>query len=565
MKKQVLACFLLVLCVLFTACEDAKPAETTVAVVTITAPVETTAVVQTTAPIETTVITTTAPVETTVAETTTSPIVEEPGLEYTILQNADGHETGVLFTYPDGSTYQWDCPIESPLPLFVRASTKKHEREAAVVEYYAGDGEWRFDWLDLVDRKLLYRQTDASGYAFVFENDLDKWRLNRINREAHSFRVENGGVTVTVHAESGEPQLEYHLAVPNNDSGIYQNHCIPIKEVIIAETGERIANNSPYTHLYSVAGSSWYLKDGDAFYQDIHYIDGEWRERSEAETRPRLTGFATLYYFEDGVPAPEGKGFYSHDNVSGYDAWLGYEHMPTEKTPDVLSVDWVNIDAHYAVQLVSYTYAPDYSMYASWNSHYFIEHLFYYNADERHADSAKGDLAQQASVLTEHLIRDVMDKTWLEDGYTCTDADISKFLLSLCMYGESTTHPYADIVTVSADQQAYQIRLADAKRIASELFGKENWSAASYPTEVYDSAAACYRLPMGVGLWTSPFAHEDMTAYTAGDLVHVQCTLVNSKLFPYEETIYGKYDFVFRYISDDGKNHLQFAGLEKTK
>ena len=172
---------------------------------------------------------------------------------------------------------------------------------------------------------------------------------------------------------------------------------------------------------------------------------------------------------------------------------------------------------------------------------------------------------QQANALTEHLIRDVMDKTWLEDGYTCTDADIFRFLLSLCMYSESTTHPYADIVTVSADQQAYQIRLADAKRIASELFDEENWTEASCPTDAYDSATACYRTPMGIGAWGSPFAYEDMTAYTAGDLVHVQCTLVNSKLFPYEEIIYGKYDFVFRYISDDGKNHLQFAGLEKTK
>lgn len=550
MKKRIVVCVLLILCVLLCACEDTTPAEITTAEVTTTAaPVETTAT-----PVETTA----APVKTT-AVTATAPVAEEPGVEYAVLQNADGEETGVLFTYSDGSTYRWDCPIESPLPLFVRASTKKHDREAAVIEYYTGDGEWRFDWLDLVDRKLLYRQTDASGYAFVFENDL---RLNRINREAHSFRVETGGVTVTVNAESGKPQLEYHLTGPNNGSGIYQNHCIPVKEVIVAETGERIENNSPYTHLYSVAGSSWYLKDGNAFYEDISYIDGEWRDYSEP--CPRLTGFATLYYFEDGVPVPEGEDFFSNDNVSGYDVWSWFEHELQDKDPSISYVYRVKIDAHYAVQIVSYKYDGDYSMYDSFNSIYFIEHLFYYNADERHADSAKGDLAQQASVLTEHLIQSVMDETWLEDGYTCTDTDIFRFLMSLCMYGENAEHTYADMVTVS-DEQAYGIALADAQRIASELFGKDNWTAASYPTEAYDSAAECYRIPIGVGVWTSPFAYEDMTAYAEDGMVHVQCTLVNSKLYDYEETIYGRYDFVFRQVSTDEKTYLQFVNLVKSE
>ena len=371
MEKRSLPCVVSIVCILLCACADNAPMETTVAeVTTAAAPAQTTATVPVT-----------APVATTTAVTTAVSVAEEPGVEYAVLQNADGKETGVLFTYPDGSTYQWDCPIESPLPLFVRTSTKKHDREVAVIEYYAGDGEWRFDWLDLVDQKLLYRQTDASGYAFVFDDYLynnSTYYLNRINREQHSFMAENGRVTVTFHAESVAPEITYELIGPNNGSGIYQNHCIPVKEVIVAETGERIENNGLYTHLYSIAGASWYLKDGDAFYEDIGYIDGEWRDYSEP--RPRLTGFAALYYFEDGVPVSEGEDFFSNDNVSGYDVWSWFEHELQDKDPSISYVHWVKIDAHYAVQIVSYMYDGDYSMYDSFNATLFIEQLFYYNA-----------------------------------------------------------------------------------------------------------------------------------------------------------------------------------------
>ncbi|MBQ4599875.1 MAG: hypothetical protein IJB19_08175 [Clostridia bacterium] len=378
MKKYAWIGVLLSVCALLCACTEAKTAETSTAAATTVVPVETTA------PAETTAVTATAPVETTAAVTSAAPAVEDPGVEYTVLYDADGHETGVLFTYPDGSTYQWDCPIESPLPLFVRIEEKKSEREACVIEYYAGDGEWSFDWLDLVDRKLLYRHINAEDREFVFcySKDLDLFSTNYrgTSREKYSFHIQTGVLHVVIDQKTGTPEITYELSVPNNDSGIYQNHCIPIKEVINADTGEKMENNSPYTHLYSVAGSFWYLKDGDTFYEDIRYIDGEWRDRSEAEPRPRLTGFATLYYFENGVPVPEEEGFYSNNNASGYDVWSGYEHIPAEKTTDVLAVDWVNIDAHYAVQLISYVYNGDNSMYDSWNSQYFIQNLFYYNA-----------------------------------------------------------------------------------------------------------------------------------------------------------------------------------------
>ena len=561
MKKYAWIGVLLSVCALLCACTEAKPAETTTAVITTVVPVET-------ASAETTAATTaTAPVETTAAVTSAAPAVEDPGVEYAVLHDADGHETGVLFTYPDGSTYRWDCPIESPLPLFVRIEGKKSEREACVIEYYAGDGEWSFDWLDLVDRKLLYRHINAEDREFVFcySEDLDLFSTNYrgTSREKYSFHIQTGVLHVVIDQKTGTPEITYELSVPNNDSGIYQNHCIPIKEVINADTGEKMENNSPYTHLYSVAGSFWYLKDGDTFYEDIRYIDGEWRDRSEAEPRPRLTGFATLYYFEDGMPEPEGEGFYSDDNASGYAVWLGYEHELQDQDPYISGVDWVKIDAHYAVQIVAYMYDGDYSTYDGVNSHHFIEHLFYYNASESYTSAAVTPLTQQASALTEQWIRYVLNKDWLEDGYTCTKTDIFRFAVSLCMCRENAGHPYADIVTEDAARQAYWIGLADAQQAVSELFGIESRTAGSYLAEAYDSAEQCYRVPMGIGLWVSPFAYEDMTAYAEGDLVHVQCTLVNSGAFEYTETEYGRYDFVFRSVQVGDAVRLQFVKLQK--
>ena len=115
MKKHVWMCVLLSVCALLCACMDTKPAETTTAVITTAVPVETTTAETTAAitmtepvettitPIETTAATTApAPAETTVAVTSAAPVAEEPGVEYTVLYDADGHETGVLFTYPDG-------------------------------------------------------------------------------------------------------------------------------------------------------------------------------------------------------------------------------------------------------------------------------------------------------------------------------------------------------------------------------------------------------------------------------------------------------------------------------
>ena len=376
MKKRIFVCTLAILGTLLCACEDTKPVETTADVTTTTVPVETT-----------TTITTSAPVDTTAAVTTTAPITEEPGLEYAILQNADGKDVGVLFTYPDGSTYRWDCPIETPLPVFVRASTTKHDREAAIIEYYAGDGEWRFDWLDLVDRKLLYRQTDASGYAFVFDysdHDPDNWYYSHkdINLEKYTFGIENGGITVTINQETGIPELTYHVGNPNNGEGFPQNHCIPIQKVISAENGEEIQNTSPYTYLYSTALQGWSLQNNDTFYGKVereYLYKGENREQfseeewKESELVPRLTGFSTLYYFADGVPDTS-NGHYER-NAAGYKAWYSGDGVTDS---NVYWQCWVQLDEHYAVNIEAYTYDGDASTYYMWSSAVFLENLFYY-------------------------------------------------------------------------------------------------------------------------------------------------------------------------------------------
>ena len=61
MKKTILVCMLMLLCVLLCACEDAKPLETTADAIATNASVETTTITKT-APVVTTTATTTAPI-----------------------------------------------------------------------------------------------------------------------------------------------------------------------------------------------------------------------------------------------------------------------------------------------------------------------------------------------------------------------------------------------------------------------------------------------------------------------------------------------------------------------
>ncbi len=82
----------------------------------------------------------------------TEPAAEEPPV-YEILQNDAGEYTGVRFTLEGSDTYTWECPVRSKLPMLVDINAQL----TGFIEYYIGEDEWRFDWIDLNEKSILYR------------------------------------------------------------------------------------------------------------------------------------------------------------------------------------------------------------------------------------------------------------------------------------------------------------------------------------------------------------------------------------------------------------------------
>ena len=103
--------------------------------------------------------------ESTAGPTTAPP--SEPSITkpvYKLLQNEAGNYTGVRFTYVDGDTYTWECPVESVLPPIVR---QKHLDANCMIEYYTGGSEWLFDWIDLNEQTIVYRHKNECQLSYT--------------------------------------------------------------------------------------------------------------------------------------------------------------------------------------------------------------------------------------------------------------------------------------------------------------------------------------------------------------------------------------------------------------
>ncbi len=167
--------------------------------------------------------------------------------------------------------------------------------------------------------------------------------------------------------------------------------------------------------------------------------------------------------------------------------------------------------------------------------------------------SADSDLRAQA--LTAHLIRSVMTENWLTFSPTVTKRNIFDFLITLPLYTDIPNHPYSSMITV-VDRGTSYLSLADAQKIVSELFGLPDWTADSYPSDdAYDPAKKAYFVPDGIGLPSSAFDFENMTVSVTDEYVFVQCTVVNSSRYEYEEKNYGTFAFIY-YRAPDGTLQL---------
>ena len=171
----------------------------------------------------------------------------------------------------------------------------------------------------------------------------------------------------------------------------------------------------------------------------------------------------------------------------------------------------------------------------------------------------------QAEVLTGHLVNYVMTPEWLEESSDVSDENIFRFLVSLSMYRNNPEHPYSSVNVLSEDERYYLIGLSDIQKIAHELFGEENWSAVSYTDELYDTDLPGYRIAAETGLWSSCFSAVNTSVHTEARFVYVECDLVNSSRYEYEEAEYGRWVFVYEYLSSGQDGFLRFCGIREAE
>lgn len=181
------------------------------------------------------------------------------------------------------------------------------------------------------------------------------------------------------------------------------------------------------------------------------------------------------------------------------------------------------------------------------------------------AVSLPDNVCVQAEVLTGHLVNFVMTPEWLEESPTVSDENIFRFLVSLSMYRNNPEHPYSSVNVLSEDERYYLIGLSDIQEIAHELFGEENWSAVSYTDELYDTDLPGYRIAAETGLWSSCFSEVNTSVHTEDSLVYVECDLVNSSRYEYEEAEYGRWVFVYEYLPSGQDGFLRFSGIREAE
>ena len=76
---------------------------------------------------------------------------------YELLQNEAGNYTGVRFTYADGDTYTWECPVESVLPPIVIFDFEdRYFAGTCLIEYATAE-----DQVDLENDEIIYRHKNA--------------------------------------------------------------------------------------------------------------------------------------------------------------------------------------------------------------------------------------------------------------------------------------------------------------------------------------------------------------------------------------------------------------------
>ena len=279
MKKLLIILCLCSLLLAFAGCSGTAP----VATETSTATQETTTESMETPPestettaesMETTPESTTETTLETTAKPTSTSASQSEVIESHPITNDAGKYTGVVFTFSDGSTYTWTCPVESVLPIVV---------SGCIIEYYIGNGEWLFDEVDVLKHtakhKVLYRHKNDEGFRYTFGTFGDMQENGFILRSA------DGKVTY-----DRDPWEKYDY------SFFKTNTLTAIREVIPLHPGDTLPQKAAYSHVFTTIPTNWVYDKTDFMYYEKNFP-----EHSDYSYVRRMSGLDVLYYSEEPI------------------------------------------------------------------------------------------------------------------------------------------------------------------------------------------------------------------------------------------------------------------------
>ena len=257
--------------------------------------------------------------ETTAKPTSTSASQSEV-IESHPITNDAGKYTGVVFTFSDGSTYTWTCPVESLLPIVV---------SGRIIEYYIGNGEWLFDEVDVLKHtakhKVLYRHKNDEGFRYTFGS--------------FGMRQENGFIRrsadgkVTYDRDSWEGCYDYSL--------FQTNTLTAIREVIPLHPGDTPPQKAAYSHVFTTIPTNWVYDETDFMYYEMNFPDirGYYYVR-------RLSGLDVLYYSEEPI----------EDFSAALAKELFPETKPSKKVYDIYGKTYNSYDGHSKIYFTRYLF-----------------------------------------------------------------------------------------------------------------------------------------------------------------------------------------------------------------
>lgn len=176
---------------------------------------------------------------------------------------------------------------------------------------------------------------------------------------------------------------------------------------------------------------------------------------------------------------------------------------------------------------------------------------------------------QQAQTLTTQIVESSLQSFDESAGITSlSDEEIFYFISTMKQYYTVSSFPYGDKIVITEPTSSNPNLVAhvsekDAKTIASQLFGRENWSYDA--PDCYNSTLAEYHFNLEAGAHYSPYSCQNIKSEIFDNTVIVSFRLTASLRFVGETGTqtddFGNYQAIYRVVSDDKGSFLRLESI----